>query len=82
MDICRPEQNHLTGDHRVPNFYNGIRFERSTEGEKENLLLLVLEEVEVVEERPVRAEAKMRVQIILRQRHRKSPDLQNLVEML
>ena len=82
MDICHLEEIHLTEDHRVQNFCNGIRFERSTEGEKEDLLLLVLEEVEVVEERPVRAEAKMRVQTILRQRHHKSPDLQSLVEML
>ena len=82
MDLCHLEEIHLTEDHRVQNFCNGIRFERSTEGEKEDLLPLVLEEVEVAEDRPARAETKMRVQIILRQRHRKSPDLQSLVETL
>ncbi len=81
MDICHLDQNHLGGDHRAPNFYNGIQFERNIEGERENLLLLVLEEVVVVEDRPDRAEAKTKVQTILRQRHRKSPDQQNLVEM-
>ena len=80
MDICHLDQNHLGGDHRAPNFYNGIQSERNTEGERENLLLLVLEEVVVVEDRPDRAEAKMKVQTILRLRHRKSPDRQNLVE--
>ncbi len=83
MDICHLDQeNHLGGDHRAPNFYNGIQFERNIEGERENLLLLVLEEVVVVvvEDRPDRAEAKTKDQTILRQRHRKSPDRQSLVE--
>ena len=79
MDICHLDQNHL-GGHRAPNFYNGIQFERNIEGEREKFLLLVLEEVVVVEDRPDRAEAKTKVQTILRQRHRKSPDRQNLVE--
>ena len=82
MDFCHPAEIHLTEDHHVQNFCNGIRFERSTEGQKEDLLPLVLEEVEVAEDRPARAETKMRVQIILRQQHRKSPDLQSLVETL
>ena len=82
MDVCRLDQNHLTGDHRVPNFCNEIRFERSTEGGKEDHLPLVLEEVEAAEDRPARAETRMKVLIILRQRHRKSPDLQSLVETL
>ena len=78
MDICHLDQNRLGGDHRAPNFYNGIQFERNIEGERENLLPLVLEEVAVVEDRPGRAEAKTKVQTMLRQRHRKSPDRQNL----
>ncbi len=82
MDSGHLEEIHLTEDHRVQNFCNGIRFERSTEGEKEDHHPLVLEEVEVAEDRPARAETKMKVQIILGQRHRKSPDLQSLVETL
>ncbi len=49
---------------------------------KEECLPLVLEEVEVAEDRPIRAETRMRVLIILRQQHRKSPDMQSLVETL
>ena len=82
MDSCHPAEIHLTEDHRVQNFCNGIRVERSTEGEKEDHPPLVLEEVEVAEDRPARAETKMKVLIILRQQHRKSPDLQSLVETL
>ncbi len=82
MDSCHPAEIYLTEDHRVQNFCNGIRLERSTEGEKEVCLPLALEEVEVAEDRPIRAETRMRVLIILRQPHRKSPDLQGLVETL
>ncbi len=82
MGLCHPAEIHQTEDHRVQNFCNGILFERSTEGEKEECLPLVLEEVEVAEDRPVRAETRMKFLIILRQQHRKSPDLQSLVETL
>ena len=82
MDSCHPAEIYLTEDHRVLNFYHGIRQERSTEGEKEVCLPLVLEEVEVAEDRPIRAEMRMKVLIILRQLHRKSPDLTGLVETL
>ena len=82
MGLCHPAEIHQTEDHRAPNFCNGIQHERSTEGEKEDHLPLVWEEVEVAEDRPARAETRMKVLIILRQRHRKSPDLQSLVETL
>ena len=82
MDSCHPAEIYLTEDHHVQNFCNGIRLERSTEGGKEVCLPLVLEEAEVVEDRPIRAETRMKVLIILRQQHRKSPDLQSLVETL
>jgi hypothetical protein len=82
MDLCHLEEIRLTEDHHVQNFCNGIWFERSTEGEKEVCLPLALEEVEVAEDRPARAETRMKVLIILRQRHRKSPDLTSLVETL
>ena len=79
MDIYHLDRNHLGGP-RAPNFYNGIQLEENIEGEREKFLLLVLEEVVVVEDRPNRAEAMTEVQTTLRQQHRKSPDRQNLVE--
>ncbi len=82
MDSCHPAEIYLTEDHRVLNFCNGIRHERSTEGEKEVCLPLVLEEVEVAEDRPIRAEMRTKVPTTLHQLHRKSPDLISLVEML
>ena len=83
MGLCHPAEIHQTEDHRVPNFCNGIQYERSIEGEKEECLPLALEEAEVAEDhRPIRAEMRMRVLIILHRQHRKSPDLQSLVEML
>jgi hypothetical protein len=82
MGLCHPAEIHQTEDHRVPNFCNGIQYERSIEGEKVVCLPLVLEEVEVAEDRPIRAEMRMKVPITLRQLHRKSPDLTSLVETL
>ena len=82
MDSCLQAEIYLTEDHRVLNFCNGIRHARSIEGEKEVCLPLVLEEVEVAEDRPIRAEMRMKVPITLRQLHRKSPDLTSLVETL
>ena len=77
MDNRHLGRNRL-GGRRAPDFFNGIQLVGNIEREREKFLLLVLEEVVVVEDRPDRAEAKTKVQTILRQRHRKSPDRQNL----
>ena len=82
MGSCHPAEIHQTEDQSVPNFCNGIQLERSIEGEKVVCLPLALEEVEVAEDRPIRAEMRMKVPTTLHQLHRKSPDLTSLVETL
>ncbi len=82
MGSCHPAEIHQTEDHRVPNFCNGIQYERSIEGETEECLPQALEEEVVEDHRSIRAEMWKKVLIILHRQHRKLPGLQGLVETL
>ena len=82
MGTCHPATIHQTEDQSDLSFCSGIQLGRSIEEEKVVCLPLVLEEVVVAEDRPIRAEMRMKVPTTLHQLHRKSPDLTSLVETL